>query len=50
MSENTVPKLSLFGVSDKILSKTGNQQKKKIKSFSGLKRKLYRGFFEKLGT
>lgn len=50
MSENTVPKLSLFGVSDEILSKTSNQQRKKIKSSSVLKRKLYRGFFEKLGT
>lgn len=50
MSEKTVSKLSLFGVSDKILSKTSNQQRKKIKSFSVLKRKLYRRFFEKLGT
>lgn len=50
MSENTVPKLSLLGVSDKILSKTSNQQREKIKSFSVLKRKLYRGFFKKLGT
>lgn len=50
MSENTVPKLSLFGVSDKILSKTSSQQRKKTKASSVLKRKLYRGFFDKLGT